>query len=257
MGPIDILLGVAFPLLFGTGVALVTSGSGTGEFLAGRACFALAALDLATLLVWWLYKTEHASWKMTLAAAIAVAGVLGLPQLLKWADDREAASIEERRAAVLRGSKELAPLIDVIRNLQGQLKVQNEAEQVTRRILAQYDQLLQGIVTFERFTGTRNERDRLAAAEHMMKELQAVTGNAVRLIDTPQGRGLVIRTAPNTFRVTFPVPMRIAPNIIFKQLPAGVTENVVEKSNIGFTVIFLPQTVHVETIPPFVASADF
>jgi hypothetical protein len=41
MGPIDILLGVAFPLLFGTGVALVTAGNDAGEFLAGRACFVL------------------------------------------------------------------------------------------------------------------------------------------------------------------------------------------------------------------------
>ena len=66
-----------------------------------------------------------------------------------------------------------------------------------------------------------------------MKELQFAETHTVRLIDTPQGRGLVIKTARNTFRVTFPVPMRVPPEITFRQLPSGVTANVIEKSNIG------------------------
>ena len=52
MDPIDILLGVAFSLLFGTGVALVTGGNSTVEFLASRVCFVLAAVDIAALVIW-------------------------------------------------------------------------------------------------------------------------------------------------------------------------------------------------------------
>jgi hypothetical protein len=257
MSPIEILLGVAFPLLFGTGVALITAGSGTGEFLAGRGCFILATIDIAALVVWWVYNGPNAALKLGLAGAIGVAVILGLPQLLKWVDSREAASIAERQAVVAKDAEQVGPLIDVIGTLQAQLKDQKEAEKIAQRILAQYDQLRRGIETFERFTGKTDDRDRVAAAEHIMKELKFAANNTVKIIDTPVGRGLVIKTAANTFRLTFPVPMRIAPDIIFQKLPAGATANVVEKSNIGFTVVFTPTTISVETIPPFMASAEF
>jgi hypothetical protein len=193
---------------------------------------------------------------MMLAAGAGVVLILGLPKLLKWSDSREVAAIAERREAVQRGAERIAPLIGAITNLQGQLKNHQDAERVTQRILTQYDQLKQGIEVFESFTEKLNEHDRVAAAEHIMKELQLAANNTVQLIDTPQGRGLVIRTGANTFRVTFPVPMRIVPDILFPQLPPGVTANVIEKSNIGFTVVFVPQTIPVQTIPPFSASAE-
>jgi hypothetical protein len=256
MGPIDILLGVGFPLLIGTSIALITAGSSSGEFLAGRICFVLAAIDIAVLVVWWIYSNESSAWKTILAALLGVIVILGLPQLLKWADAREAASIAERQARIVQGAEQVAPLIGVLRDLQNQLKTQQDAERVSQRILAQYDELRKGIEVFERFTGKTDDRDRVAAAEHIMKELQFAASNTVHIIETPNGRGLVIKTAPNTFRVTFPVPMRIAPNIVFQQLPTGVTPNVIEKSNIGFTVVFTPQTIHIESIPPFTASAE-
>ena|ERR1700688_1919337 len=256
MGPIDILLSVAFPLLFGTGVALVTAGNGTPEFLASRICFVLAAADVASLTIWWLYNTENSSWKMILGATVGAIVIVGLAQMLKWADSREAASLAERQARIVRDAEQIAPLIKVIRQLQDKLNDEEQAERVTRRILAQYDQLIKGIEVFESFTGKANERDRVAAAEHIMRELQFAATNTARLIDMPLGRGLVIKTAPNTFRVTFPVPMRVPPDIIFPQLPAGVTANVTEKSNIGFTVVFAPLTIPVETIPGFSASAE-
>jgi hypothetical protein len=256
VGPIDILLGVGFPLLFGTGIALVTAGSGTTEFLVSRGCFVLAAVDVAALVNWWLYNADNSSWRITLAAIIGVAVIVGLPQLLKWADSRESASIAERQARVASDAQQIAPLIDVIRQLQSKLNDQEQARIVSRRILAQYEQLMKGINVFEQMTGQKDERDRVAAAEHIMKELQVAATNVVHVIDTPQGRGLVIKTAPNTFRVTFPVPMRVAPEVVFQNLPPGVTANVVEKSNIGFTVVFAPLTVPIDTIPGFSASAE-
>ena len=71
----------------------------------------------------------------------------------------------------------------------------------------------------------------------------------------PGGQALIIRTAPNTFRVIFAVPMRIAPDIQFNHLPQGVSATVVEKTNVGFTVIFTPQTIAVDKFD-FVASAE-
>jgi hypothetical protein len=49
--------------------------------------------------------------------------------------------------------------------------------------------------------------------------------------------------------------MRIAPDIQFNHLPQGVSATVVEKTNVGFTVIFTPQTIAVDKFD-FVASAE-
>ena len=225
MGPIEILLGVAFPLVLGAGLTLVTAGNSPGEFWAGRVCFILSAADAAGLVVWWLYVSREASWKLGLGAVFAVVIVLGLPGVLKWADIRETAALEERKARVVAGADQVAPLIEVIRQQQHRLAGQEQAQGIVKRILDQYDQLQKGVEVFEQRTGRANQQDRLAAAEHIMKELHAAMNGAVQLIATPDGRALVIKTGPNTFRVTFPVPMRVAPAITFHRLPAFTRDN--------------------------------
>jgi len=123
------------------------------------------------------------------------------------------------------------------------------------RIVSQHDQLLAGINVQEQFAGTKRIEDRLVAAEHIINELKVVLGD-VKPFQMPQGQGLIIRTAPNTFRVTFPVPMRISPNVTFRNVPTGSTPNIIEKSTVGLTVIFTPPTIPVKTLPPMEASAD-
>lgn len=66
---------------------------------------------------------------------------------------------------------------------------------------------------------------------------------------------LIIKTAPNVFRVTFNVPMRIAPKLTFYNLPSGSMANVVELSNVGFTVVFTPADIPIENFN-FTASAQ-
>ena len=51
------------------------------------------------------------------------------------------------------------------------------------------------------------------------------------------------------------VLMRIAPHLEFPNLPQGVAANVVEKTNVGFTVIFTPQSIVVDKFG-FAASAE-
>jgi hypothetical protein len=256
MGLIEILFGVAFPVLVGVGLTLATAGNSPAEFIAGRVSFILSAADIAGLAAWWLYVSRSSSWKFAGGAVLGTVIVLGLPEVLKWVDSREAAAIAERKARVVADAGQVAPLIEVIRQQQSMLAGQDQAQRIIKRILDQYDQLQKGIDVFERSSGRTNVQDRLAAAEHILKELTAAMSGTVQLTETPDGRALVIKTAPNTFRVTFPVPMRIAPNLTFPRLPAGVTANVVQKSNVGFTVVFAPPTVPVETLPPLIASAE-
>jgi len=40
--------------------------------------------------------------------------------------------------------------------------------------------------------------------------------------------------------------MRVAPALSFSGLPDGVEAHVIEKTNIGFTVVFTPSTIPVE-----------
>ena len=54
MGPIDILLGVLFPIFVSVGLSLALGASTPLEFWAARVGFALAAIDLAGLTIWWL-----------------------------------------------------------------------------------------------------------------------------------------------------------------------------------------------------------
>jgi hypothetical protein len=140
---------------------------------------------------------------------------------------------------------QLAPMIEALRRDQQALANSEHTKGVLARVLSQHDQLQSGIAAREQFTGKRDERERSAAAEHIFKELRAVLGE-VQPVQTSQGVGLIIKTAPNTLRVTFPVPMRIAPRISFKNLPAGTIPNLTEHSALGFTVVFSPPTVPVE-----------
>jgi hypothetical protein len=217
----------------------------------------LSAIDVAGLIVWWLYDSGNTGWKLAIGGIVGALVITGLPQMLRWADGRETDAIAERQTHVVQDAGGVAPLIEVIRQQQSSLAGQEQAQRITKRILDQYDQLKSGTDTFERPTGRLDEQDRLASAEHILRELQAAMNGTVQLIETPQGRGLIIKTSPNTFRITFPVPMRVTPDITFPRLSSGVTANVTEKSNIGFTVVFSPLSIPIEAIPAFTASADF
>jgi flavin-binding protein dodecin len=121
-------------------------------------------------------------------------------------------------------------------------------------LLSSFDNLQNAIERREAATSARQAEDRLAVAEHIIQELRVILQN-VRTFNVPEGRGLIIKTAPNTFDVTFPVPMRIPPNLTFFNLPDGATPEVTNKTNVGFTVKFYPPNIPVENFG-MIASAE-
>lgn len=151
-------------------------------------------------------------------------------------------------------SQSLSVIIDALKNAQQQLVNQQNAIEIVRRTLAQYDQLQSAINSFEKIRGTKDVNESLAAANHILSELKIELGD-IHFRDSPQGQILIIKTAPNTFRVTFAVPMRIPPNLTFQGLPSGTTANVIERSDLGFTVVFVPATIPVNHFD-FSASAE-
>jgi hypothetical protein len=152
---------------------------------------------------------------------------------------------------------DLAPLIEAVRKAQAADADQQMAARARRAILDQWDKLKAAMEFLERSTGRKDLEERNAVAEHILNELKALA-QSTRVIAVKQGQGLVIETAPNTFRVTFPVPMRRVPDIGFVSMPPGCNATAVEVSAVGATIIYSPMTVPVSIndVRPFF-SADF
>jgi hypothetical protein len=92
MSAIEILLGVAFPLLVGIALALALGSGSATEFLIARIAFIAAALDVFGLTTWWLYKSGFSFGTTTTGAVIGVCLVLALPAVLRWVDSKETAA---------------------------------------------------------------------------------------------------------------------------------------------------------------------
>lgn len=159
------------------------------------------------------------------------------------------------RERVETGLDQIKIPVETIRRYETLLSEQNQNTSGLRLIIRQYDQLRQAIEVQSRFSGKENIRDRLVSGEQIIENLRALLG-VTQTVPGPGGQALRIKTAPNTFRVIFAVPMRIPPSLDFRGLPTGVTANVIEKTNVDFTVIFSPQSIAVDTFG-FFASADF
>jgi hypothetical protein len=91
MGWTDGLLGIAFPLLIAIGFAVGSIGNATaGEFLVTRLLFIAAALDIAGLTLYWLWKSDLGSVLQFGLAALS--GAVILTSLLAgflWVDRRQ------------------------------------------------------------------------------------------------------------------------------------------------------------------------
>ena len=123
-----------------------------------------------------------------------------------------------------------------------------------KRIVAQFDNLRRAQSLFDAFTSPNAE---LHAAIND-REVTDMTTALVNIdaIASPMGSGLRILLGQNLFRVIYPVPMRITPAISFIGLPEEARATLIENSNLGFTVLFLPFSVPVEHFG-LAASAEF
>jgi hypothetical protein len=185
----------------------------------------------------------------------AVGAYMGFDNLnSRLARERQQRRIELRQNEIKQDVGKLSIPIEALRRYERQLSAQGENIDVLKLVISQYDQLQSAITNFERFAAAPQAQERIAAADHIIAELRTLLGGT-KTVPGPGGQALIIRTAQNTYRVTFAVPMRIPPNITFMNLPPGTEGHVVEKTNLGFTVIFTPTTVPVETFG-FAASAE-
>jgi hypothetical protein len=253
MGPIEILISVVFTLAVGVGVALNTSATTPAEFWIARGCFGIAAAALLAAYIVWLWDgARDPALRVLLGALIGILVIPGTVEALNWVNFREGLTQAQK---VSQDTGQIETVVQALRDAQNRLQNQQAAQAIVGEILRQHDLLTSAISSFEKFRGTPDEKDRLAAALHTLDTLKVLLGS-VQVVATRQGNSLTIRTAPNTFRLTFPVPMRIPPAVTC-HAPEGVTVTELEKTNIGVTLAFSPASIPITTLPPCEFSAEF
>jgi hypothetical protein len=90
MGPTEILLGVAFPIVIGVGVALALSDASATEFWVARGCFIVAGLEVLGFAFVWLRTVDwSAALRVSLAAAIGFIVIGAIFGSISWVDFRE------------------------------------------------------------------------------------------------------------------------------------------------------------------------
>lgn len=116
-----------------------------------------------------------------------------------------------------------------------------------KRIVEQYDRLKATQSLFDSITGKRDLTQSAEINARNIEDLKTVLGN-FEAIAIPFGNGnaLRIKLGLNMYRVIYPVPMRATPNVIFSVDRKDVSANMIESSNIGFTVIFLPLSTPID-----------
>lgn len=103
-----------------------------------------------------------------------------------------------------------------------------------KRVVEHYDQLQAAQSLFGGSIAGSAEINRQAIGD-----IKNVLNN-IEAIALPFGKGLKIKLAQNLYRILYPVPMRIAPQISITGLPSGVTATIINSTNLGFTVLLSP-----------------
>lgn len=113
-------------------------------------------------------------------------------------------------------------------------------------VLLQYKSLKHATEMFEQLSQSTNYKEKYQMASEVLDILSSNLKPVITRDDLPS-KPLILPAGTNTFRVLFNVPARIPPRLEFNGLPPGTQAQVIENSEFGFTVIFLPLSIPVET----------
>jgi hypothetical protein len=152
-------------------------------------------------------------------------------------------------------ARALEALLELVSKQRNEAETRGEHIELLSQIVMKWSELQQSITRREQSTGLTDPAAYRAVDNQIRETLTALLGN-VEARATRQGNALIIKTGPNAFRLLYAVVMRVTPNIIFPNLPAGVTANILESSAVGFSVMFTPSTIAIERLPTVIASAE-
>jgi hypothetical protein len=190
-------------------------------------------------------------WKPSVVSAVSFnfGGVLIAAAMILDTTSPQQPPLEKRVS-------DLAGLLEIVQRSQTVDANEQMAARARQALLARWGKLKEAMATREQSIGKADLAERSAAAEHILNEMTALS-QSLKILGMKDGSGLIIETAPNTFRITFPVPMVRTPTVGFLSVPPGTTAAAIELSTIGATIIYSPMTtpVSIDEVRPFF-SAD-
>jgi hypothetical protein len=213
-------------------------------------------------MLWKLFDAYPATFILTiifpLVAGIgAFVGSWGGYENLKrqFASSQQSQRIEQGVSSLLSNDSVLQSTLRLLESYNEKITAAGKRDAVLAAIINQYQQLSQAATLFGQISHRDPSQDQGKVATEILKILNHDVVRTLVRDDLP-GKPLVIELEPNSFRVIYPVPMRVPPTLTFTGLPAGVSADVSDKSEISFTVSFLPTSIPVKTFG-VIASADF
>jgi len=182
---------------------------------------------------------------------IAIAGWYGL--MSRASSDAQTQNMEHAIEEIRANTTDLKQNEKLLAHYQKILDQNKQHDESLQKVLAQYKAMKNAITNFEKYTNTPI-KERGALSEEVLKLITTDLIPVKQRDDLPN-QPLLIKTARNMFKVLFSVPMRIPPRLNFMGLPEGVESNVIEKSKFGFTVVFSPLAIEIDSFG-FNASAE-
>lgn len=215
-------------------------------------------------MLWQIFQAYPAAFIFTVL--VPIIGGLGAATFGSWGgyenlkhqfnEDERARRIEEGVNAIRDNKTELQSTLHVLESYNDQLQAAGKRDAVLIALINKYQQLSRAAALFGQMSRSDPSQDQGKVAVEILKISNQDVVHAL-VSDDLLGKPLVIELAPNSFRVINPVPMRIpSPHLTFTGLPEGVSPVVSDKSEISFTVSFLPLSIPVKTFGVR-ASADF
>lgn len=166
--------------------------------------------------------------------------------------DRHQNVVESSLNQIQGGVEALGHTEEILQRYERTLRASNMRDATLEAVLAQYERQRIAANQFRNFSGRSVSKETKGLSEEILKTLSEDVYH-VRVDTRLPGRPLIIRIAKNAFRVLFAVPMRVPPHLQFNGLPQGTIPEIQAVSRFGFTVVFYPETVPIET---FGFSAD-
>jgi hypothetical protein len=213
--------------------------------------------DVARAYPWAFWSTVVFPVVVAIVATIAAAfsSLAGFETLKgRLASSQQSRRIDEGVSKLLSNDSERQTTLHLLESYNDKITAAGKRDETLVAIVNQYQQLSRAAALFGHMSNRDPSPDQGKVASEILKILNQDVVRTLMRDDLP-GKPLVIELQPNSFRVIYPVPMRAPPNLAFTGLPVGVSPQVSDKSEISFTVSFLPTSIPVKTFG-VIASAD-
>jgi len=213
--------------------------------------------DIIRVYPWAFASTVIFPAVVAIVAVVAAvfSGLAGFETLKgRIASSQQSQRIEQGVNNILSNDSTLQSTLRLLESYNDKIAAAGRRDATLTAIITQYQRLSQAANLFGQFSHRVPSRDQGKIAAEILNILNHdVVRTAVR--DDLPGKPLVIELEPNSFRVIYPVPMRMPPDLTFTGLPTGALPQVSDKTEISFAVSFLPFSIPVRTFN-VVASAE-